>query len=110
MAYLRAFRSVKMQEAVYEFLTEQYEQYRIQESRDTPTVQVLDRAVPAQRKAKPIRWLICVSATAAAFFGSVVLAAFLESIARARRDDPPRFERWRALFGEFGLGRALDRL
>ena len=100
--------TVKVQEAVYEFLMEQYEQYRIQESRDTPTVQVLDRAVPAERKAKPIRWLICVCATVGAFALSLVLAALLEAGARLRREDPARHERLRQALAEMGLRRLAD--
>jgi uncharacterized protein involved in exopolysaccharide biosynthesis len=99
-----------VQEALYELLTEQYERYRIQENRDTPTVQVLDPAVPATMKAKPIRWLICVSATALAFFGSLLLASVLEAAARLRREDPARFASLQRLVGEFGLARALERL
>jgi len=110
LAYVRALRDVRVQEALFELLTEQYERYRIQESRDTPTVQVLDRAVPADRKTKPIRWLICVSATGAAFLLSLLLAAALEAVVRTRREDPGCYERLRRLFGEFGLSRALDRL
>jgi len=110
LAYVRALRDVRVQEALFELLTEQYERYRIQESRDTPTVQVLDRAVPADRKTKPIRWLICVSATGAAFLLSLLLAAALEAVVRTRREDPGRYDRLRRLFGEFGLSRALDRL
>ncbi len=110
VAYLRAFREVKVQETLYELLTEQYERYRIQESRDTPTVQRLDIAVPATMKAKPIRWLICVVATGLALLGSLLLASMLEAAARMRRDEPERFAGLRRLAAEFGLARALDRL
>lgn len=110
VSYLRAFREVKVQEALYELLTEQYERYRIQESRDTPTVQVLDAAVPATLKAKPIRWLICLTATSLALIGSLLLASALEAAARMRREDPERFSRLRRLAAEFGLARALERI
>jgi tyrosine-protein kinase Etk/Wzc len=110
LVYLRAFREVTVQEAIYELLTQQYERYRIQESRDTPTVQVLDPAVPATYKAKPIRWLICVSATFVAFVLSVLLALFFESLRRMRGESPERFERVRRIAAELRLGRALERL
>jgi tyrosine-protein kinase Etk/Wzc len=110
MTVLRALREVKVQEAVYELLTQQYERYRIQESRDTPTVQVLDRAVPATRKAKPIRSLICLGATAAAFLYSVLLAAFLESIRRMRTEAPERYARVLLLAREFRMGSLVERL
>ena len=108
--YLRAARAVKVEETIFEFLTQQYEQYRLQESRDTPTVQVLDRAVPPTRRHRPVRWLICTSATLVAFAASVALAAALEALSRLRRDDAPRFDRLRRVAGELGLGAALDRV
>jgi uncharacterized protein involved in exopolysaccharide biosynthesis len=110
MIYLRAYREVKVQEGLYELLTEQYERYRIQENRDTPTVQVLDTAVPATMKAKPIRWLICLTATGLAFLGSLLFASGFEAAARMRREDPERFAGLRRLAAEFGLARALERL
>ena len=41
---MRLWREVKVQEQVYELLTAQLEEARIRETRDSPTVQVLDQA------------------------------------------------------------------
>jgi len=46
-------REVKIQEVLVTLLTQQLEQARIAEARDTPVVQVLDRAVPAARYSRP---------------------------------------------------------
>jgi len=46
-------RDLKMQETLYALLMAQYEQAKISEARDTPTVQVLDPAIPAERKSRP---------------------------------------------------------
>jgi uncharacterized protein involved in exopolysaccharide biosynthesis len=46
-------REVKIQEVLVTLLTQQLEQARISEARDTPVVQVLDRAVPAARYSRP---------------------------------------------------------
>jgi tyrosine-protein kinase Etk/Wzc len=54
----RLIREVKIQEGVFELLTQQYEQYKIQETKDTPTIQVLDRAVPPEKRARPKRALV----------------------------------------------------
>jgi tyrosine-protein kinase Etk/Wzc len=110
MRQIRALREVKVQEAIYQFLSQQYENYRIQESRDTPMVQVLDRAVVAVRKARPIRWLLCGSATLIAFTLSLLLAGAMEVLARLRREDPERFAEVRALALEFRLGPLIDRI
>ncbi len=110
LAYVRALREVEVQQAIYQLLVQQYEQFRIQETRDTPTVQVLDRAVTPTKRYRPIRWIICVSATLTAFFVSVILAAVLERVARLRRDDPERFARLRELLRQLKLEPLVDRL
>jgi tyrosine-protein kinase Etk/Wzc len=53
LQYGRLFRELKVQETLYTLLTSQFEQAKITEARDTPTVQVLDRPVPADKNIKP---------------------------------------------------------
>jgi uncharacterized protein involved in exopolysaccharide biosynthesis len=53
LEYIRLTREVKIHEAIVSMLTGQYEQARISEARDTPTVQVLDPAIPAEFKSRP---------------------------------------------------------
>ncbi len=56
----RLMRNVKVLEEVNAFLNKQYFKERIQETRDVPTVQVLDEAIPAFRRTSPRRfqWLL----------------------------------------------------
>ncbi len=60
MEYLRLFREVVLQEKILEFILPQYEEAKIREVRDTPTVQVLDRANLPIKKCRPKRVLIVV--------------------------------------------------
>jgi uncharacterized protein involved in exopolysaccharide biosynthesis len=90
-AYARALREVKLQESLFEILSEQLEQYRILELRDTPSVQVLDTAVPAEKRWRPVRWLICVIAAGLAFLFSCALAWALDGLERLRREEPARY-------------------
>ena len=46
-------RDVKIQNEVYLLLQQQYYKEKIQENRDIPTIQVLDEAVPPQKKSAP---------------------------------------------------------
>lgn len=55
-------REAKVQETVWQLLNQQYYQAKIQEARDTPTVQQLDVAVPAEFRSKPKRKLIVMVA------------------------------------------------
>lgn len=76
----RLTREVKVQETVYTLLTQQWEQAKIAEARDFPTVQVLDRAVPAERPSKPKIKLNMAVAGATSLLLGVLLAFFLESL------------------------------
>lgn len=77
----RLLRDAKVYEQLYLLLTAELEQSRIRETMDTPTVQVLDPAVPPERHAWPKRGLLTIAAGLVAF-----LAA---SWWVAARDRPP---------------------
>ena len=82
--YARALRALKVQEALYVMLTSQYEQAKLAEARDTPTVQVLDPAIPAEKKSKPRIGLNMMIAGVLALVVGVVLAFALEYVGRVR--------------------------
>jgi len=58
------YRRMKVQETVYDLLTQQYELARIQEAKEIPTVNVIDPANIPERKSYPPRLLIIVVITA----------------------------------------------
>ena len=57
---IRLQREVEMQNTLFIFLTQQYEEAKIEESKDTPTIQILDDASIPERKSSPRRMLIVV--------------------------------------------------
>jgi uncharacterized protein involved in exopolysaccharide biosynthesis len=72
--YADYYRRAKIQETVYELLTEQYELSKIQEAKETPTVKVLDQPKVAEKKSSPPRLLIIFVGTFVTFsLGLVVL-------------------------------------
>jgi len=81
----RLSRDVKIQDTVYMLLTQQLEQVKIAEAKDTPVVQVLDRAVPALRKSKPKIKLQMALAGAVSLFLGIFLAFLLEYIQRQKQ-------------------------
>ena len=82
---VRLTRDVKVQETVFTLLTQQFEQAKIAEARDTPNVQVLDFAVPAEFKSKPsIRENMAMAGGLSLFVG-LFLAFFLEYLERIRK-------------------------
>lgn len=60
------YRQAKIQETVYEFLTQQYEMAKIQEAKELPTANVMDIAVPPERKSGPSRILVVLLSLVAA--------------------------------------------
>ena len=87
MELVRLARDVKVQETVYGLLTAQFEQAKINEARDMPTVQLLDKAVPAERKSKPsVRLNMTIAGTLSLFVG-IILAFFLEYLERIRKQE-----------------------
>jgi uncharacterized protein involved in exopolysaccharide biosynthesis len=70
--YADFYRRAKIQETVYELLTEQYELAKVQEAKETPSVKVLDPARIPERKASPPRLVIMLLGTFFVFCFSVV--------------------------------------
>lgn len=68
------YRQTKIQEKVYELLTQQYELAKIQEAKEIPVVQVLDAPMVPEKKSFPPRLLIMVLGALAIFF---VTAAYI---------------------------------
>lgn len=68
MQYFRLLRDIEVQNIIYKYLVQQLEQARFLETKQTPTIQVLDRAVPPIYKDRPKRALIVLGA----FFFSVI--------------------------------------
>lgn len=90
VTYADLYRELKVREAVYETLTEQYELARVAEVKDIPSIKVLDTPRPAQKKVWPPRLLIVV---AGFLFSGVFAAAWLLCEARwagLPRDDSRR--------------------
>jgi uncharacterized protein involved in exopolysaccharide biosynthesis len=89
---LRRFKDVKFLERLTELLTQQFEAAKIDEARDASIVQVLDKAIPPEKRSKPKRTLIVVvTAFLAAVIGAI-FALFLEAFERSS-SNPFRAER-----------------
>ncbi|HXF93582.1 MAG TPA: Wzz/FepE/Etk N-terminal domain-containing protein [Nitrospiraceae bacterium] len=84
LEYGRLMRELKVQETLYTLLTSQLEQAKLQEARDTPTVQVLDPAVPAEKKSRPRVTLNVLLAGVLSLFVGIFLAFFLDYVDRLK--------------------------
>jgi capsule polysaccharide export protein KpsE/RkpR len=72
VAFADLYRRTKVQEAVYEALTQQYELAKVQEAKETPSVKVLDEARIPERKSFPPRMTIILLCTIMAMIGATV--------------------------------------
>lgn len=89
MDYARLLRDLKVQEQVYALLVAQYEESRIRENKDVATLDVLDKAVPPERRVRPIRWLFCASLTIAALVLTLGTAFGVEFARRLATEPAP---------------------
>jgi len=90
MGYLRKLREVKYNETLFELMAKQYEIARVDEARDAVLIQVLDKALPPDKKAKPKRALMVVVATFSGFFVAIFIAFLKEYMERASVDPENR--------------------
>ncbi len=95
--YARLLLDVKTQESVLELLVQQHEQLKIEEAKNVPTIQVLDRAFPPIKKSGPHRTVIMIIAIfigAIGAFGLALLLNYLEGeFDRAQREELGRMRR-----------------
>ena len=72
--FIRVERDLEVQSLIYEFITQEFERAKIEEERDTPTVQVIDLAIPPIQKHRPRRSLLVLFAT---FLSSITYVAII---------------------------------
>jgi len=84
LQYIRLKREALIQEKVFELLTQQYEMARIDEAKEDITFQVIDRAIPSEKRIKPKRRQMVMLAGAVSLFAGVFLVFFLEYAANLK--------------------------
>ena len=83
--YFRRFRDVEIQYKILQFITPIYEQAKVEEQRNTPSVVVLDRAFPAERKARPKRLLIILGGFLVGLISAFLYAIILDRWGHEKR-------------------------
>jgi len=82
MEYLRRYRDLKYNETVYELLVKGLEIAKLDEAKEGEIVQVVDSAVPPDRKSSPHRTIIVLSVMLLSFFAAVFWVVFRRSLQR----------------------------
>lgn len=97
MEAFRLYRNLLVQQKILEFLVPLYEQARIDEQKDVPVVLVLDKAVPAERKARPKRLLIVAVATLSALLIAVSVLVVRRRVRLFIDENPERVAAFRSI-------------
>jgi len=80
----RLTRDLKIQETIFELLKQQYEQAKIQELRDTPTIQVLDKPNVPNIKSRPKRVTMAILGGMLSFSLTLLAVLTLEFVRREK--------------------------
>jgi uncharacterized protein involved in exopolysaccharide biosynthesis len=86
--YADLYRRVRVQEAVFELLTQQYEMARIEEAKDVPVVSVIDPPGIPEKKSFPPRLLLTLLFTFLSFAGASTLILIRDHWAKVDPRDP----------------------
>ncbi|MCG8604468.1 Wzz/FepE/Etk N-terminal domain-containing protein [bacterium] len=98
LQYVRLLREVTLQQKIQEFLLPQYEQAKIQEAKDTPTVQILDPAIAPIRRSSPQRTLMVIFSGFLSLIMSVCLILIFEYVNRIREEGDAEYIALREAF------------
>ena len=93
VTYADLYRRVRVQESVYELLTQEYEASRIAEARDLPTISVIDQPGIPEKKSFPPRLLLTLGVTVL-----LTCAAATAMIVRAQVEHLPEEHAEKQLF------------
>jgi capsule polysaccharide export protein KpsE/RkpR len=85
--YVELYRQVKVDEAVFELLTQAYEMARVEEAKDTPSIKVLDPPKLPEKKSWPPRTLLSIGG---GFLGFCFASAWIVAGERWSEDEPYR--------------------
>jgi capsule polysaccharide export protein KpsE/RkpR len=93
--YADLYRRVKIQETVFELLTQQYEMARLEEARDVPAVRVIDSPSIPEKKSFPPRLWVTLGLTCLSFMTTAFLL-----LARTHWNEVPEDDERRRLLNE----------
>jgi len=102
------YRETKIQETVYELLTQQYEMSKIQEAKEIPTVKVLDPPGVPERKSFPPRIVIVLLGTMLSFVFASVFVLGMASWNQSQSHEKQLFtEIWQDIRKELQSDRSM---
>jgi uncharacterized protein involved in exopolysaccharide biosynthesis len=92
LEYVRRLRDVKYYEAIFDILARQFELAKLDEAKEGAIIQVVDPAIPPDKKSFPKRALIVVVATVLGLFLGIFLA-LVEAALSQMKNHPDAMKR-----------------
>jgi uncharacterized protein involved in exopolysaccharide biosynthesis len=86
LEYIRKLRDVKYYETIFEVLARQFEVAKLDEAKQGAVIQVVDAAVPPDKKSFPKRAIIVLVATASGFLIGLCMALLKAALLRIKAD------------------------
>ncbi|HEX4007891.1 MAG TPA: Wzz/FepE/Etk N-terminal domain-containing protein [Acidobacteriaceae bacterium] len=86
LEYVRKLRDVKYNETIFDILARQFEMAKLDEAKEGALIQVVDRAVPPDRRSSPKRAVIVIISTIAGLFLGILVALSQSGMERLRAD------------------------
>jgi hypothetical protein len=86
LEYARKLRDVKYSETIFDILARQFEVAKLDEAREGALIQVVDAAIPPDKRSSPKRSVIVIGATLLGFFVAVFVVLFQTGIQRLKGD------------------------
>jgi len=99
--YLKIYKNLEIQYKISEFIIPVYEQSKIEEARNTPSVLILDKAYPPELKVKPKITLYILIGFVVSFIIGIFLIFFWEMLRKLKRVNPQKFEYIEMVFRPF---------
>jgi uncharacterized protein involved in exopolysaccharide biosynthesis len=84
-AYIHQMRDLKYKQSLMELYSKQFEMAKMDEAKESPLVQVVDKALPPEERSSPKRAQMMVIATILALLISIMLAFIMDALDTAKQ-------------------------
>lgn len=92
--YAKIYSNFILQSKLQEFLLPEYEQAKLQLMKKKPTLQVLDNAIPPDKKSKPKKAFVIIGSLLVAFILNFILMIIVEHINWMKSNNPSEYSKF----------------
>lgn len=103
--FLQLEMELEIRSSLHSFLLQQLEEAKIQETRDTPTLHIIDEAVPSIKRSRPVRSLLVLTAGAVTILLSLIFIFVYESLLKLKITHPDEFSKLRTIRSTFRIAK-----